>query len=70
MLEIEPRILSADIQTLLAEIERLLPGHDPQALLVQNPSVWPTRKLLTSALLSSVISCHLLSSVLRKRAPC
>jgi hypothetical protein len=39
MIEAEPRILDTDIQFLLSEIERLLPGQDPKRLLLQNPSV-------------------------------
>ena len=42
MLQLEPRILSTDIEGLLSEIERLLPGQDPKALLIQNPSVRPS----------------------------
>jgi hypothetical protein len=39
MVEAEPRILNCDIPLLLSEIERLLPGQNPQRLLVENPSV-------------------------------
>lgn len=51
MLELEPRILTVDIQSLLTEIERLLPGQDPQKLLIQNPSVRPASRLCCPYLL-------------------
>eukprot|EP00892_Ulva_mutabilis_P009767 jgi/Ulvmu1/7162/UM034_0070.1 len=53
MLEVEPRVLATDVPWLLSEIERLLPGHNPQQLLVQNPSSY--MDMMSQGLRSSLL---------------
>lgn len=39
MVAAEPRLLVADVQQLLTEVQRLLPDRDPQQFLAHNPTV-------------------------------
>lgn len=39
LVDLEPRLLKADVNSLLSEVQRLMPDRNPQQFLAANPTV-------------------------------